>query len=193
MRVLAASRGSTADHMMVPAKPPQPMAEAESLINSHRLGLGLSTAVFPGNVRRRICNGTWDAFAAVAAKTRLAHLARFAKSSSAKLQSWLEGRSASSKVQNTRLLYSLVAAASMQEGKAPEQQQSAGQNRCHCSLLAVAVRKDWQEPTSIPHQTKLSVHSSCRKLLLGPLKQQHHLMQHWHHKCESVVMRRSRA
>ena len=36
--VLATSSGSTADHMMVPAKPPQPMAEVESLTSSQRVG-----------------------------------------------------------------------------------------------------------------------------------------------------------
>ena len=54
MRVLATSSGSTADHMMVPARPPQPMADAESLTTSQRLGLGLPGACFPGNVRRRL-------------------------------------------------------------------------------------------------------------------------------------------
>ena len=53
--VLATSRGSTADHMTVPASPPHPIADAESFITSHTLGLGLSGALLPGKLRRRIC------------------------------------------------------------------------------------------------------------------------------------------
>ncbi len=41
--------------MMVPAKPPQPTADAESFATSQMLGLGLSGAVLPGNVLRSVC------------------------------------------------------------------------------------------------------------------------------------------
>ena len=40
---------------MVPAKPPQPTADAESFATSQMLGLGLSGAVLPGKVLRSVC------------------------------------------------------------------------------------------------------------------------------------------
>ena len=55
IRVLATSKGSTHDHMMVPAKPPQPTADAESFITSQMVGLGLSGAALPGKVLLSIC------------------------------------------------------------------------------------------------------------------------------------------
>jgi hypothetical protein len=48
---------------MVPAKPPQPTADAESFATSQMLGLGLSGAVLPGNVLRSVCEQCrvfWD-------------------------------------------------------------------------------------------------------------------------------------
>ncbi len=54
-RHLATSSGSTTDHIMVPAKPPQPIADAESFMTSQVLGLELSSVALPGNVLGRVC------------------------------------------------------------------------------------------------------------------------------------------
>lgn len=55
IRVLATSRGSTHAHMNMPESPPHVTADAESFSVARMPGSGLSGAVLPGNVRRRVC------------------------------------------------------------------------------------------------------------------------------------------